>query len=226
VDDIISTYVISPLRGIIQIDPATGVAALIMPFDHKVEGIAWIDKTLWLAGSNHIYHWTPGGNITLAFDVAGVNQIEALEAIDGLLYAGLNNDDRSVITLDPMTGAVVKGKDFQTPNDIEGITFCPLQPTIPSTPTATNTETRTATSTPTLTVNGTETTTVTSTPTLTVNGTQTTPVPSTVTPAITPTATRPTATRPTVVEPPTGLDPVDEPASRQTSTLYLPLIAQ
>lgn len=53
-----------PLRGLIQIDPATGVAALVVPFDHKIEGIAWVDNTLWLAGYNHLYRWTPGGNIT------------------------------------------------------------------------------------------------------------------------------------------------------------------
>lgn len=212
-----------PLRGLIQIEPTTGVAALIVPFDHKVEGIAWVDNTLWLAGFNHLYRWTPGGNITLAFDVAGVSQIEALEAIEGLLYAGLNDDVRSVIALDPTTGAIVKGMDFLTPDDIEGLTFCSLQPTIPPTPTLiiNGTGTSTALRTPTLTVNGTETTTVTSTPTLTVNGTATTTALGTVTPAITP-----TATRPTLVEPPTGLDPVDEPALRQTSTLYLPLFMQ
>jgi hypothetical protein len=75
-----------PLRGIIQIDPERGVAELVAPFDRKVEAIAWIDTTLWLAGDNHLYTWTPGASITPAFDLAGVGQIEALEPVGGLLY--------------------------------------------------------------------------------------------------------------------------------------------
>jgi hypothetical protein len=219
---------------------ASGVATLIVPFDHKVEGIAWIDNTLWLAGYNHLYRWAPGGNITLAFDVAGVGQIEALEPIDGLLYAGVNNDARGVIALDPSTGTIVKGKGFLAPSDIEGLTFCPLQLEILPTPTATNTPTMTATMTPLPTASATQTATVTSiatstsTPLPTASATQTVTVISTATPVstltpvpglteiATPTSSTP-APQLTEIAPPTGLDPVDEPTPLP-SVIYLPFV--
>lgn len=216
-----------PLRGIIQIEPATAVARLIVPFDHKVEGIAWIENTLWLAGYNHLYRWTPGGEITLAFDVAGVGQIEALEPIAGLLYAGLNNDARSVIVIDPNTGAIMADKGFLAPTDIEGLTFCPLQPESTATPTASATPTATPTPTPTASATPTATVTSTATPTLTPTAGLT----KTATPTSTTTATEtptiiPPAPQPTEIEAPTGLEPIDEPGAAQAPTLYLPLVVQ
>jgi hypothetical protein len=223
-----------PLRGVIQIDPASGVAELVTPFDKKVEGIAWIDNTLWLAGNNHLYQWTPGGSITHAFDVAGVNQIEALEAIDGLLYAGVHNDARGVIAIDPNTGAIVEGAGFPAPDDIEGLTFCPLTPeptptptnTPGETPTATNTET--ATPTPTHTATPTqspaatvETLTPTSTPTDTPTATSTEPA----TPTQSPTATTevPTATHtPTPTDTPTPTPTDSEPGGQATPATATP----
>lgn len=212
-----------PLRGIIQIHPATAVAALIVPFDHKVEGIAWIDNTLWLAGYNHLYRWTPGGKITVAFAVAGVGQIEALELIDGLLYAGIHNDTRSVIAIDPTTGAIVADKSFLAPTDIEGLTFCPLQPesTASPTPTATNTATPTASATPTATVTSTATPSLTPTAVLTQTATPSPTIGAIETPTAPPPAPHPTGS-----EVPTGLEPIDEPGAAQTPTLYLPLVVQ
>lgn len=137
-------------RGIIQLDAATGVAELVAPFDRKVEAISWTNGVLWLAGDNHFYRWTPGGEITPAFDLPGVDQIEALEQINGLLYAGVHNDDRGVIAIDPNAGVILPDGGFPAPDDIEGLTFCPLQPgpeetpTPPETPVATDTPTAVA----------------------------------------------------------------------------------
>jgi hypothetical protein len=195
----------APLRGILQIDPATGVGELIEPFAGKVEAIAWLDDTLWLAGNNHFYRWTPGGAITHAFDIhdSAVLQIESLEVIDGLLYTGVDRDDRGVIAIDPNTGAIVPGVGFPSPNDTEGITFCPLP--IEPTPTPTATHTPTLTQTP---VPPTATPTPTSTPTSTSTAT--------------PTAT-PTRVLPLPPEPPTALDPTEEP-NTASGRLYLPLV--
>jgi hypothetical protein len=245
-----------PLRGIIRLDPASGVAELMAPFDHKVEAIAWIEQTLWLAGNDHLYTWTPGGSINRVFDVAGVKQIEALEALNGLLLAGVHKDGRGVIVIDPMTGAIVEGQGFPAPDDIEGLTFCPLQPeptpTVTDTPTATNTETPTptATATPTATPTPTDTPVFTPTPTATSTATMTltptdTPIftaTPTATPSETPTATltpvvpqatplptfTPTATpiQPPEAETPTALDPVDEPSRPGMVQVYLPVVAR
>lgn len=241
-----------PLRGIVRVDPASGLAELVVPFDKKVEGIAWIDSTLWLAGNHHFYRWTPGESITAVFDLDGVDQIEALEPIDGLLYAGVHKDNRGVIAIDPAAGAIVEGAGFPAPDDIEGLTYCPLQPV--STPTATLTETLTATdtSTPTATSTTTSTTTATFTPTATDTGTPTatsttatftptatdtstataTPTPTgTDTPMFTPTPTVTVAgveigtpTPPPPTGTPTSLDPVDEPLQPGAVRVYLPLV--
>ncbi len=219
----------SPLRGIVRLDPASGVAELVAPFDKKVEGIAWIDNTLWLAGGDHFYRWTVDTAITAAFDVDGIGQIEALEAIDGLLYTGVHEDDRGVIAIDPNTGALVEGVGFQAPNDIEGITFCPLQPN----PTPTTTATATDTPMPTATV--TPTATDTPMPTATVTPTATdTPMPTAtpmirLTPLDTPLPTdtpTPTPTHSPATQTPTALDPADEPPFPGVTQLYLPIVTR
>lgn len=217
-----------PLRGVIQIDPATGIAELVQPFDGKVEGTAWISNTLWLAGDDHIYQWEPGASITFAFDVAGVDQIEALEAIDGLLYAGVHKDARGVIAIDPATGQIVDGAGFVAPNDIEGLTFCPFAPEPTATPTQTATETPTET--PTATAVDTATTIPTMTPTATAVDTATaTPTATwTVTPDDTPTMTPTSSSTPTSTPTatsttrPTNLGDGPEPAPMPRS--YLPLV--
>lgn len=207
----------------------------MVPFDKKVEGIAWIESTLWLAGNHHFYRWAPGESITAVFDLDGVDQIEALEPIDGLLYAGVHKDNRGVIAIDPAAGAIVEGAGFPAPDDIEGITYCPLQPvstpteTPTETPTATDTSTPIATSTPTATF--TPTATDTSTPTATSTATATPTPTGTDTPVFTPTPTvtvagveigTPTRLPPTGT--PTSLDPVDEPLQPGAMQVYLPLV--
>jgi hypothetical protein len=232
-----------PLRGIIRLDMVSGLAELVVPFDKKVEGIAWIDSTLWLAGDNHFYRWAPGESITAAFDLDGVNQIEALEPIDGLLYAGVHKDGRGVIAIDPAAGAIVEGAGFPAPDDIEGITYCPLQPA--PTPTATSTDTPAATHTGTPTATSTATATPTTTSTDTPTATYTAMPSATSTPTATPTPTNTdmpvftptptvtiagvetgTPTRPPPTGTPTSLDPVDEPLQPGAMQVYLPVVVR
>jgi hypothetical protein len=219
---------IAPLRGIIQIDLTSGVAELVAPFDQKVEAITWIDNTLWLAGNSQLYQWTPGGSITHAFTVSGIGQIESLEAIDGLLYAGVHKDDRGVIAIDPNSGAIVEGVGFPAPNDIEGLTYCPLQPEPTPTPTDTATATHTETPTPTATHTATPTHTPTATTEVPTDTPTETPTPTathTPTPTHTPTATTeaPTDTpAPTATDTPTPTPTDSQPANQETPATATP----
>jgi hypothetical protein len=235
-----------PLRGIIQLDPTSGVAELMAPFDHKVEGIAWIDQTLWLAGNDHLYTWVPGGSINHSFDVASVKQIEALEALNGWLLAGVHKDGRGVIVIDPTTGTVVEGQGFPAPDDIEGVTFCPFQPVptpmVTDTPTATNTETPTppATATPTATPTPTATSAATATPiptdtpvfTATPTATSSETPTATLTPVVPQSTPLPTFTatatplQPPEAETPTALEPADEPSRAGMIQVYFPVVAR
>jgi hypothetical protein len=231
------------------------VAELVAPFDQKVEAIAWIGATLWLAGDDNVYQWTPGGTITPAFEVAGVGQIEALEAIDGLLYAGIHEDERGVIAIDPDSGEIVAGVGIPAPDDIEGLTFCPLAPEIIPTPTTTPTATAigtpspTATSAPPGTATPTATGTATATPTQvsspaatpgtatpTATATAVSISTSTATPTATPTGDEPGAPTPTTtptatvlptatLAPPTDLEETEEPGAPGGIRVYLPLVS-
>jgi len=217
-------------RGIIRIDPVTAVAELEFPATVKVEGIEWWGDTLWLVGDNEFYTWTPGGEITLAFELAGAGQIEALDVVNDLLWVGIHKDSRGVVAVDPNTGALVPNVGFPGADDIEGLTFCAPVPEV--TPTVTPTATPTATMTPTVTPTATstavptETSTVTPTPTATVTPT------STATPTVTPTETvqvlptSSTATPTPTIMPPTGEEPTDEPLAPRNYQAYLPLVTQ
>lgn len=186
--------------GLFQIDPATGVGTLVVPSKLDVAGLTWLNDVLWLAKGGQLYTWSPGGEITPAIQVAGATELEAIEAINGLLYVSGDHMSR-VVVIDPATGAVLPELGFAVPNDIEGMAACPalLPPT--ATPTSTNTPTAPATATPTTTPTASATPTVpsTATPTETPTATATaTPIPpATNTP--TPTAT---PTKPPIVEPP------------------------
>jgi hypothetical protein len=130
----------SPRRGIIKIDPATGVAQLIVPASYKVEGLEWIGDTLWLAGDGDFYTWKEGGSIIKAFTVAGLDEVEALGWVNGYLYAGNHDDDRGLVAIDRTAGTVYPDKDLPAPDDIEGVTDCnptaPPPPTVDPVPTA------------------------------------------------------------------------------------------
>jgi hypothetical protein len=173
--------------------------------------------------------------------VAGVGQIEALEAIDGLLYAGIHEDERGVIAIDPDSGEIVEGVGIPAPDDIEGLTFCPLAPEIIPTPTPTPTATAigtpppTATSAPPGTATPTATGAATATPTQvsspaatlgtatpTATATPTGDEPGAPTPTTTATATvLPTAT----LAPPTDLEETEEPGAPGGIRVYLPLVS-
>lgn len=171
------------LTGILQIDPATGVATLVEPAALDVAAVAWLGDTLWLGARDQLYSWTPGAAITPAFKVTGIRQIEALDVINNLLYLGGDNITEAIV-LDPTTGQRLRTATFAIPNDIEGFTFCPaFQP--PATATATATSTLTPTSSPT----PTSTTTPTATPTPSATLTATPTPPATFTATATPTAT-------------------------------------
>lgn len=205
-------------QGLLQIDPTTGIAELVVSSTMDAEGIEWFDDTLWLVARDKFYTWQPGGAITFAFQLGVDRDIEGLDVVDGLLWIGLHKDDRGVVAVDPTTGAIVPDKGFPGPNDIEGLTFCPPVPeatataTLSATPSATPTPTETATPTMTPTATPTET----STPTPTVTPTET--------PQFLPTSATTTPT-PTV-RPPTGEEPVSEPGAPGNRQFYLPLVAR
>lgn len=206
-------------QGIVQLDPATGGAELVMPSTIDAEGIEWLDNTLWLVADNKFYTWQPGGAVTFAFQLVGERKIEALDVVNGLLWIGLHKDNRSVIAVDPATGAIVPGKGFPGPDDIESLTFCVPVPeatataTPSPTPSATPMPTSTETPLPTETLSPTETLTATATPTPTPTETiQFLPTSATVTPSPT-------------IRPPTGEEPIDEPAPGGR-LFYLPLVTR
>lgn len=215
-------------RGIIRIDPATAVAELVQPADLKIEGVEWFNDTLWLVGNNNFYTWTPGGAITLAFELAGAGQIEALDVVNGFLWIGIHKDSRGIIAVDPTTGALVPNMGFPGPDDIESLTFC--------TPPSVATPTATPSATPTLTPSATPTATQSETPTATPTATMTATPTATMTPTMTPTPTETPPVLPTgggeqetpvaTPEIPTGEDPVDEPLSPGIYQAYLPLVTQ
>lgn len=203
-------------QGIVQIDPATGGAELVLPSTIDAEGIEWLDNTLWLVADNKFYTWQPGGAITFAFQLAGERKIEALDVVNGLLWIGLHKDNRSVIAVDPATGAIVPGKGFPGPDDIESLTFCVPVPEATATPSPTPSATPTPTNTATPTAPPTETPTATPTATATF-----TPTP-TETLQVLPTSV--VATPSPTVQPPTGEEPVAEPAPG--GRLFLPLVTR
>jgi hypothetical protein len=208
----------SERSGLIRIDPTTAVAELIVPSTIDIEGIEWLGDTLWLVSRNKFYTWVPGGAITPAFELPGGGQVEALDAVNGLLWIGLHKDSRGVVAVDPATGAFVPDVGFPAPDDIESLTFCP--PTPDATPTPTATETATPTATPTATETATATPTETATPT------------ATATPTVTPTETlqvlptRVDATPTLTPQAPTGEDPTNEPTAPLTNQTFLPLVRQ
>lgn len=236
------------LRGIIQIDPVTAIATMVHPSTTNIAGIEWMGDTLWLVGGNKFYTWVPGGQITLAFELADAEQIEALDVVDGLLWIGLDKDSRGVVAVDPATGTIVPDKGFAGSDDIESLTFCAAAPIETPTPTATSTATatptatatETATATPTATETATtatptptETATATATPTQTPVATETptSTVTATATPTNTPTATPsvvPTATVEGLSTPdsPTNEDETDEPQAPLTQRVYLPMVTR
>jgi hypothetical protein len=203
-------------QGLLRIDPATGLAEMIVPSTMDAEGIEWFGDTLWLVARDKFYTWQPGGAITFAFQLGVDRDIEALDVVNGLLWIGLHKDNRGVIAVDPTTGAIVPNKGFPGPNDIEGVTFC--APVPEATATATLTDTPSAT--PTLTPTATPTTPPTETPTATPTPTMT----PTETPQVLPTSVviSPTPT----LQPPTGEEPVDEPPAPGGRQLYLPLVTR
>ena len=235
------------LRGIIQIDPVTAIATVIHPSTINIAGIEWMGDTLWLVGGNKFYTWVPGGQLNLAFELTDAEEIEALDVVDGLLWIGLDKDNRGVVAVDPATGTIVPDKGFAGSNDIESLTFCASVPIATPTPTATATATETATETPTATPTATATATATETPTATPTATATatatptqtavateTPTATatqTATPTLTPTSTptvAPTATVEGLATPdsPTNEDEVDEPQAPLIQQIYLPLVTR
>jgi cell division septation protein DedD len=209
-------------QGLLQINPATGTAELIVPSEMDAEGIEWFDDTLWLVARDKFYTWQPGGAITFAFSLGVDRDIEGLDVVNGLLWIGLHKDNRGIIAVDPATGAIVPDKGFPGPNDIEGLTFCPPVPeatptaTLSATPSATPTPTNTETPLPTVTQSPTETPTATSTTTPTPTPTETVeflPTSATVTPSPT-------------LRPPTSEEPVNEPIAPGGRLFYLPLVTR
>lgn len=184
-------------RGLIQIDATSGVAQLIVASTLDVADIIWHNGQLWLAAGNQIYTWQPGGTIQPAFAIAELQQIEALEWINGVLYVG-GDDVITIYAFDPQSGGRLPQADFAVPDDIEGMTFCP--PPTQATPTATATATETATATPTATATATQT--PTTTPTATATATATATPTDTGTPPGGQSTETPTATS-TVTPPPT-----------------------
>ena len=212
-------------QGLLQINPATGTAELIVPSEMDAEGIEWFGDTLWLVARDEFYTWQPGGAITFAFSLGVDRDIEGLDVVNGLLWIGLHKDNRGVIAVDPATGAIVPDKGFPGPNDIEGLTFCPPVPeatptaTLSATPSATPTPTNTETPLPTVTPSPTETSLPTETPTATA-----TPTPTpTETVQFLPTSA--TVTPSPTIRPPTSEEPIDEPVPGGR-LFYLPLVTR
>jgi hypothetical protein len=159
-----------------------------------------LNDVLWLAKGSQLYTWTPGGEITPAFKVAGATELEAIEVINGLLYVAGDQMSR-VVVIDPATGAPLPALGFAVPHDIEGMAACPplLPPTATPTATATDTPTTPATETATPTASATPTIPATPTPSETPPATATvTPIP----PAVNTPVPSATPTRPPIVEPP------------------------
>lgn len=213
-------------QGILRIDPATGLAELVVPMKMDAEGIEWFGDTLWLVAHDKFYTWQPGGAITFAFSLGVDRDIEGLDVVNGLLWIGLHKDNRGIIAVDPATGAIVPDKGFPGPNDIEGLTFCPPVPeatptaTLSATPSVTPTPTNTETPLPTVTPSLTETSLPTETPTATA-----TPTPTpTETVQFLPTSA--TVTPSPTIRPPTGEDPVNEPTAPGGRLFYLPLVTR
>lgn len=127
-------------RGIYTVDPESGYADLYLSTTQKVEGMDFISDTLYLAGNDHLYKLEEDSLIHL-FDVDNVDQIEAMQSLDGMLYIGVNGEE-NIKVLDPTTGKIVNEVAIQAPNDIEALTYCEL---IPPTPTETLIFTKTPT---------------------------------------------------------------------------------
>lgn len=198
-------------RGLVEIEAASGIARLILPSTLDIADISWHEDTLWLAAGSQVYTWRPGGAIQPAFKVAELNQIEAIEFINGLLYVG-GDDVTTIYAFDSTSGARLPQADFTVPDDIEGMTRCSAPVQVTPTPTAT--ATATATVTPTATATATSTLTPTATPTETPTETAT-PTP-TATPTETATPT-PTATATATGTPP-GAQTFETPTPTTTAT--------
>jgi hypothetical protein len=220
-------------QGIVQIDPATAQATLVVSATLDVAGIDWHDNVLWLVMNNTIYTWTPGAAITPAFQIPGMKHIEALESIGDYLYVAEHGQARMLL-LNPHTGEQVAGAGFTVPEDVEGLTDCESPPAATPTATATASATPTLTPSPSATLMATPTASSTPTatpsppptllPTATASATPTeTPAP-TLTSTPTPTPQPPAVLTPTATVAFTGLEPGVEPAL--PSTLFLPVVAR
>ncbi|MDY7080271.1 MAG: S8 family serine peptidase, partial [Chloroflexota bacterium] len=117
-------------RGIIQIDPETGIAELIEQSNFGAEGLAWAPdgQTLWLSRNKRLYAYTPGGSITKAHTFGDLpGGIKGLESRpDGMLVVGLYQDDElNIYALDVESGLVAAVDGFSTLefNDVESLAW-------------------------------------------------------------------------------------------------------
>jgi hypothetical protein len=121
--------------GIIQIDPATGLAELKQASTLDVAAVTWLGNTLYLAAQNKMYSWTEGGAISdVLFEVNSIAEIEALDTTpNGTFYIG---GDGSVVQEIQPNGTQVNAQVFAVTDrdgnsgDPESLTFCQaLDPT-------------------------------------------------------------------------------------------------
>ncbi|MEM7132272.1 MAG: FG-GAP-like repeat-containing protein [Chloroflexota bacterium] len=104
--------------GLIQIDPSTGIAALVYQNNKRVRGMAWSpdDSTLWLTVNQKLFSYTATGN-SLAEEyefVALPGKIRGLDMkTDGRLVTAIQNLGMlTLYILDPTTGQVEIGDSF------------------------------------------------------------------------------------------------------------------
>lgn len=104
-------------RGIIQIDPLTGIAELRQADNLNIESLAWRGDILWLFKNKALYSWTDGGNITKRHQVNALpGNIEGLDALaDGRLIISIHHGGHlNLYVIDPDQGRIDRERGFQT----------------------------------------------------------------------------------------------------------------
>lgn len=174
-----------PNKGIIAINPSNGQSTMVHTTDIKVEGIEWLDETLYLVGDNNLYVWSVGKEIQLVhtFDF-DEDELEALDVQNGKLVLSSHGDnDTNFYFVNPTTFEIVNTIKYTNANDVEGLTTCEINKPVPVI-------TLTATETPVATI--------------TATSTQVPVATNTIVPNITKTVVPPTITATTVTATPTN----------------------
>lgn len=111
--------------GIIQIDPATGIASVVQSMGFEKRGMAWPPdgSELWLSHYTKLYSYVLGGWLVLEYDLRDFvdlpadARIEALEfRPDGLLWISIHDgeNDLNIYTFDVENGELLTTDSFST----------------------------------------------------------------------------------------------------------------